>query len=123
VRRGETGPAGVLFRRGLYIKAFSIQNESIDLGKDIMMSEESPQGGREVLWDPNDLLELASMRMPFGKYQGRLLTDLPEPYVVWLANKGFPEGKLGRMLQAVYEIKANGLEYLFEPLRNGKAGR
>ncbi len=82
-----------------------------------MMSEELPQGGREVLWDPNDLLELASMRMPFGKYQGRLLTDLPEPYVVWLANQGFPEGKLGRMLQAVYEIKANGLEYLFVPLQ------
>lgn len=90
--------------------------------KGVMMSEELPQGGTEVFWDPNDLLELAAMRMPFGKYQGRLLIDLPEPYVVWLANKGFPEGKLGKMLQAVYEIKANGLEYLFEPLRNGRAG-
>lgn len=63
------------------------------------------------------LLELAEMRMPFGKYSGRLLIDLPEPYVVWFSGKGFPPGKLGRMLQIIYEIKVNGLEYLFEPLR------
>ena len=68
-------------------------------------------------FDPNDLLELARMRMPFGKYAGRLLIDLPEPYVVWFAQKGFPEGKLGRMLQTIHEIKVNGLEFLFEPLR------
>ncbi len=55
--------------------------------------------------------------MPFGKYRGRRLIDLPEPYVVWFARQGFPEGKLGRMLQTVYEIKLNGLEYLFDPLR------
>ena len=67
--------------------------------------------------DTDELMALASMRMPFGKYQGCLLIDLPEPYVVWFAQNGFPEGKLGRMLQAVYEIKANGLEYLFTPLR------
>jgi uncharacterized protein (DUF3820 family) len=64
----------------------------------------------------DELIALAEMRMPFGKYQGLLLIDLPEPYVVWFANNGFPEGKLGRMLQSVYEIKVNGLEYLFEPL-------
>lgn len=87
------------------------------------MSDEVPKPCSEVSADLNDLLELASMRMPFGKYQGRLLIDLPEPYVVWLANKGFPEGKLGRMLQAVYEIKANGLEYLFEPLRKGRTSQ
>jgi uncharacterized protein len=63
------------------------------------------------------LLELAAMRMPFGRYAGRRLIDLPEPYVVWFAQQGFPEGKLGDMLRAVYEIKVNGLEYLFEPLR------
>lgn len=62
-------------------------------------------------------LELARFRMPFGKYAGVLLVDLPEPYVVWFASQGFPEGKLGRMLQMVYEIKVNGLEYLFDPLR------
>jgi uncharacterized protein (DUF3820 family) len=69
------------------------------------------------LYDHQALLELARMRMPFGKYQGLLLIDLPEPYVVWFARQGFPEGKLGEMLRAVYEIKVNGLEFLFEPLR------
>jgi len=68
-------------------------------------------------FDPDDLLELARMRMPFGKYAGRLLIDLPEPYVVWMAGTGFPEGKLGRMLRTVHEIKVNGLEFLFAPLR------
>jgi len=65
------------------------------------------------------LLELAKMRMPFGKYKGRLLIDLPEPYVVWFSRKGFPAGKLGEMLRTVYVIKVNGLEYLFKPLRKG----
>lgn len=68
-------------------------------------------------FDPNELLELARTRMPFGKYAGRLLIDLPEPYVVWFAQQGFPPGKLGRMLQTVHEVKINGLEFLFDPLR------
>ena len=67
--------------------------------------------------DTAALLELASTRMPFGKYKGLYLIDLPEPYVVWFSQQGFPEGKLGRMLQTVYEIMLNGLGYLFEPLR------
>lgn len=65
----------------------------------------------------HQLIELAEYRMPFGKYQGRRLVDLPEPYVVWFAQKGFPKGRLGELLRIVYEIKVNGLEYLFEPLR------
>ncbi|MDM8537781.1 DUF3820 family protein [Desulfobacterales bacterium HSG17] len=56
---------------------------------------------------------LATTKMPFGKYKGLRLIDLPERYLIWLSKKGFPEGKLGKMLQAVYEIKLNGLEYLF----------
>jgi len=76
----------------------------------------------EPAYDHRDLLELADMRMPFGRYAGRRLIDLPEPYVVWFAQQGFPPGKLGEMLRAVYEIKVNGLEYLFAPLR-GKSGR
>jgi len=67
--------------------------------------------------DPELFLKLAKMRMPFGKYKGRLLIDLPEPYVVWFSQKGFPEGQIGEMLRIVYEIKTNGLEYLFKPLR------
>jgi len=63
------------------------------------------------------LLKLANYRMPFGKYKGQLLIDLPEPYVVWFAKQGFPNGELGNMLRILYEIKLNGLEYLFKPLR------
>lgn len=67
--------------------------------------------------DPAVLLKLARTRMPFGRYKGCLLIDLPEPYVIWFAKKGFPEGELGRMLGVLYEVKMNGLEYLFKPLR------
>ncbi len=55
--------------------------------------------------------------MPYGKYKGRILCDLPEPYLVWYHNKGFPDGKLGMLLHTLYEIKLNGLEYLLKPLR------
>lgn len=63
------------------------------------------------------LLKLANYRMPFGKYKGQLLIDLPEPYVIWFAKQGFPKGELGIMLGILYEIKLNGLEYLFKPFR------
>lgn len=72
----------------------------------------------ECIPDAAVLLTLAKMRMPFGRYKERLLIDLPERYVIWLAHKGFPAGQLGDMLRMVYEIKVNGLEYLFKPLRN-----
>jgi uncharacterized protein (DUF3820 family) len=55
--------------------------------------------------------------MPFGKYAGQRIIDLPEDYLVWFAGKGFPEGKLGRMMHAIYEIRLNGLEALLDPLR------
>ena len=67
--------------------------------------------------NPQDLVELAATRMPFGKFKGRFLCDLPEPYLVWFHQKGFPPGKLGTQLSAMYEIKANGLEYLLKPLK------
>lgn len=62
------------------------------------------------------LLEIINTKMPFGKYKGRFLYQLPEPYLVWFHQKGFPEGKLGMMLNTIYEIKLNGLEYLLTPL-------
>jgi len=71
----------------------------------------------DVTPEPEVLLKIAKTRMPFGKYKGRRLIDLPEPYVVWFARKGFPEGELGRMLSILYEVKVNGLEYLFKPLK------
>lgn len=54
--------------------------------------------------------------MPFGKYEGQYLLKIPEYYFVWFAQKGFPEGKLGRMMREMYEIKMNGLEGLLRPL-------
>lgn len=68
--------------------------------------------------DSEVLLKLARYKMPFGKYKNSLLVDLPEPYVVWFHSQGFPRGELGDMLATVYEIKVNGLEYLFKPLKN-----
>jgi uncharacterized protein (DUF3820 family) len=70
--------------------------------------------------NPEILLELVSQKMPFGRYQGRALCDLPEPYLVWFHQKGFPAGKIGLLLAAIYEIKLNGLEYLLEPVRKFK---
>jgi uncharacterized protein (DUF3820 family) len=73
--------------------------------------------GTPLPGDPEQLLRLARYRMPFGKYANRLLIDLPEPYVVWFARRGFPPGELGQLLRIVYEVKVNGLEQLFAPLR------
>ncbi len=56
------------------------------------------------------LIELAHYKMPFGKYKGQYLVDIPEAYYVWFRQKGFPEGKLGRLLTEMHEIKVNGLE-------------
>lgn len=66
----------------------------------------------------NQLLQLVSMKMPYGKFKGWVLCDLPEPYLVWYHAKGFPKGKLGELLALLYEIKANGLEYLLKPLKS-----
>ncbi len=60
----------------------------------------------------NDLVKLTTVVMPFGKYQGRTLIDLPESYVLWFYDQGFPEGELGKLLGLLYEIKLNGLEDL-----------
>jgi uncharacterized protein len=67
--------------------------------------------------NPQMLIDLVTIRMPFGKYKDRILCDLPEPYLAWFQRKGFPPGKIGILLEALYEIKLNGLEYLFKPLR------
>lgn len=67
--------------------------------------------------NPQILNDLVSMQMPFGKYKGRIICDLPESYLIWFHNKGFPPGKLGEMLATLYEIKLNGLEYLLQPLK------
>ena len=67
--------------------------------------------------DKDFLIKLAHTKMPFGKYKDRYLIDLPEYYIVWYNNKGFPKGKLGDMLKQVYELKLNGLEDLIRNIQ------
>ena len=62
------------------------------------------------------LIELANTKMPFGKYKGRYLVDLPEAYVLWFKQKGFPKGKLGYLMENLVTIKENGLEGLIRGL-------
>jgi uncharacterized protein (DUF3820 family) len=66
--------------------------------------------------DPNLLLDLVKMRMPFGKFKGVILKDLPVNYLEWFDRNGFPEGKLGMLLQTLLVIKSNGLEDLLKKL-------
>ena len=67
--------------------------------------------------NPDLLIQLVKMRMPFGKYKERLLCDLPVAYLEWFKREGFPKNKLGQLLELMYEIKLNGLEGLLAPLK------
>ena len=73
--------------------------------------------------DSQILLQLTEMKMPFGKYKGTVLCNLPVSYLEWFYRKGFPEGKLGMLLHTIYEIKINGLEYLLDPINKLKSQR
>ena len=66
---------------------------------------------------PQDLQRLATLEMPFGKYKGRVLADLPGRYLSWFARQGFPPGEIGRLLALMHEIERNGLRSLLDPLR------
>lgn len=70
------------------------------------MNDAMPHG------NPEFLKELMHYQMPFGKYKGRLVRELPVSYLEWFEQKGFPPGKLGMLLHTMYEIRLNGLEYL-----------
>jgi uncharacterized protein (DUF3820 family) len=72
------------------------------------------------MFEKEDLKKLATMEMPFGKYQGRVLIEVPEEYLLWFAKKGWPKGRLGQLLQLALEIKSNGLSYLIQPLKQSK---
>ena len=65
-----------------------------------------------------DLIKLANYKMPFGRFKGSYLIDLPEPYLLWFRKEGMPAGKLGELMALAIEIKLNGLEHLLKPLRH-----
>lgn len=68
----------------------------------------------------HELEKLVTTKMPFGKYKDIPICNLPEYYLLWFKQKGFPKGKLGELMASMYEIKINGLEYLLEPLKQKK---
>jgi uncharacterized protein len=72
---------------------------------------------QNIIPDSNLLIELVKMPMPFGKYKNTILCNLPMAYLEWFKRKGFPNGKLGVLLETIYEIKLNGLEGLLTPLK------
>lgn len=67
--------------------------------------------------DSTLLLDLVKMQMPYGKYKGYLICNIPESYLLWYKDKGFPKGKLGDLMATMFEIRVNGLEYLLTPLK------
>lgn len=69
------------------------------------------------LGDPVFLLNCSTTKMPFGKFSGRYLSDLPEEYLLWFEDKGFPNGKLGKMMAFVLELKKEGCEHLLKTVR------
>ncbi|MFX0557624.1 DUF3820 family protein [Maribacter sp. CXY002] len=71
----------------------------------------------EIQPDKSKLIELAHYRMPFGKYKGNYLVNLPEAYLIWFQQKGFPEGKLGELLRSMLEIKINNLEFIIRKIQ------
>ena len=70
-----------------------------------------------MIGDPEQLQRLLTVEMPYGKYKGTVLADLPGNYLNWFAREGFPRGDLGRLLALMHEIDHNGLSGLLDPLR------
>ncbi len=75
-----------------------------------------------VVLEKKHLLALANSKMPFGRYAGWVLIDVPEDYLLWLAKKGWPEGQLGQLLALALEIKTYDQQFLLDPLRNNEQG-
>jgi uncharacterized protein (DUF3820 family) len=94
-----------------------VKHDEVNAGKG---GEEGGEEHREVGLEPNreELASLLEARMPFGKYAGQRLLDLPEAYLVWFSRQGFPRGKLGERMRSVLELKANGLLGVLNPLRS-----
>jgi len=90
---------------------FTFNNKPNDLTIHLMMDEGANVTNGALL------LQLVKMKMPFGKYKGTILCNLPVSYLEWFQRKGFPKGKLGVLLATMYEIKLNGLDNLLYPLK------
>jgi uncharacterized protein (DUF3820 family) len=82
-----------------------------------LKSEKTLTKSGKLAMDKQILIDLVTKTMPYGKYKGRLLCDIPEHYLVWMHGQGFPEGKLGMWLHTLYEIRLNGLEGILAELR------
>ena len=72
------------------------------------------------MFQQQDLLKLATVKMPFGRYSGRVIIDLPEEYLLWFSKKEFPKGELGMLMALALEIRIEGLESLIYPLKEKK---
>jgi uncharacterized protein len=68
-------------------------------------------------YNPEILLEIIKTPMPYGQYKNRMICDLPVNYLEWFQRQGFPKGKMGMLLQTVYEIKINGLQSIIDELK------
>lgn len=82
------------------------------------VTSNDPPSLSDIMLEKENLLKLARMPMPFGKYAGRVLIDLPEEYLLWFANKGFPEGELGQLLKLCLALKIEGLDSVVKPLKH-----
>jgi uncharacterized protein len=80
----------------------------------MMNSDSQPT---DIPFDKSILSDLVSMKMPFGKFKGRLISNLPEPYLLWFHQNGYPQGRIGILLNTLYEIRLNGLEFLLKELQ------
>lgn len=77
----------------------------------------------KTMFDKQDLIKIANMEMPFGKYKGKTLIQLPEEYLLWFVDRGFPNGQLGYLMQLTLEIKINGLDEIIHPLKGKWQGK
>ncbi len=119
MRRGGTYEAPIIFCGGVQIVADPFaRNDPGGCG-----SIRQPDMPMTIAMKPEDLERLVSQTMPYGKYKGRLIADLPGNYLNWFARVGFPPGSLGQLLELMHEIDHNGLSALLEPLRRRNASR